>query len=206
MRIRAVVFDIGGVLERTPRTGWDDRWAARLGLELGELRERLRDVWSGGSLGTLSEAQVHQRTGEILGLDAAQVDAFMADLWAEYLGELNSELAAYFASLRPRFRTGILSNSFVGAREREQERYGFGDLCDVIVYSHEEGLEKPDPCFYALICERLGVEPNETIFLDDVAGHVAAARAHGMRAVLFTGTADTIATIEAILATHGPQK
>jgi putative hydrolase of the HAD superfamily len=39
------------------------------------------------------------------------------ELWEEYLGTLNSELAIYFASLRPRVRTGILSNSF-GRRAR----------------------------------------------------------------------------------------
>ncbi|MEX2626162.1 MAG: hypothetical protein WD225_04725, partial [Ilumatobacteraceae bacterium] len=49
---------------------------------------------------------------------------FMDDLWAEYLGTPNTELIDYFTGLGGRVRTGILSNSFVGAREREQERYG----------------------------------------------------------------------------------
>ena len=44
----------------------------------------------------------------------------MADLWREYLGTANTELIEYARRLRPRYRTGILSNSFVGAREREQ--------------------------------------------------------------------------------------
>ena len=85
-----------------------------LHLEPGTLRERLGDVWRGGSIGTVSEEEVEKRTGEILGLDQAQVNAFMSDLWEEYLGTLNVELAACFASLRPRYRTAILSNSFVG--------------------------------------------------------------------------------------------
>ena len=58
--------------------------------------------------------------GTALGLDAAGVAELMDELWVEYVGRLNEELAEYFASLRPRYRTGILSNSFVGAREREQ--------------------------------------------------------------------------------------
>jgi len=40
----------------------------------------------------------------------------MADLCAEYLGTLNVELTNYFRELRPRYRTAMLSNSFVGAR------------------------------------------------------------------------------------------
>ncbi|HEY1519004.1 MAG TPA: hypothetical protein VGF91_21415 [Solirubrobacteraceae bacterium] len=69
----------------------------------------------------------------------------MDDIWAEYLGTLNQHIADYFASLRPAYRTSILSNSLVGAREREQAAYGFEDMCDVVVYSHEIGLSKPDP-------------------------------------------------------------
>ena len=52
----------------------------------------------------------------------------------------------------------ILSNSFVGAREREQAAYGFEDLVDEIIYSHECGMSKPDPGIHALACERLRVE------------------------------------------------
>lgn len=63
-------------------------------------------------------------------------------------------------SLRPRCKTGILSNSLVGARKREQEAYRFSDMCDVIVYSHEEGYLKPDPQIYRTVCDRLGVAPD----------------------------------------------
>jgi epoxide hydrolase-like predicted phosphatase len=203
MAIRAVVFDIGGVLEITPRTGWDEKWEVRLNLKPGELSERLRTVWRAGSIGTMSEEEVEKSTGEILGLDQQQLEAFMSDLWEEYLGELNVELADYFASLRPRYQTAIISNSFVGARRKEQESYGFGDMCDLIVYSHEVGIQKPDRRIYELACERLGVQPEEMIFLDDVEAAVAAARELGIHAILFRDTTQAIADIEACLEAGG---
>ena len=43
MAIEAVLFDIGGVLERTPRTGWEQRWATELGLSIEEFDRRLGD-------------------------------------------------------------------------------------------------------------------------------------------------------------------
>lgn len=200
MTIRAVVFDIGGVLEIAPPTGWVAQWERHLQRQPGDLQALLRDVWRGGSIGAISEAEVERRTGEILGLDATQVAAFMADLWTEYLGTLNAELTAYFASLRPRYQTAILSNSFVGAREKEQERYGFGDICDLIIYSHEVGMQKPDRRIYALTCERLAVRPVEMIFLDDVEVCVSAAREFGIQAIRFRDTAQAITAIEAGLA------
>jgi FMN phosphatase YigB (HAD superfamily) len=117
MTIRAVVFDIGGVLEITPDLGWVGIWESRLGLAPGNLNERMRDAWLGGSIGTISEADVHRAATEHLGLDQQQLAEFMADLWREYLGTANTELIEYARGLRPRYRTGILSNSFVGARK-----------------------------------------------------------------------------------------
>jgi len=124
----------------------------------------------------------------------------MADLWSDYLGELSVELATYFRALRPRYRTGIISNSFVGATEREEAAYGFSSLCDTIVYSHEVGIEKPDPRIFELALARLGVRPEESLFLDDLAIHVEAARALGMKAVLCENAAQAIAALEAHLA------
>jgi putative hydrolase of the HAD superfamily len=204
MTIQAVVFDIGGVLEITPRTAWVEKWEARLHLQPGELDERLMDVWRVGSLGTISEEDVEQRIGEILGMDQVHVGALMADLWEEYLGELNVELAVYFASLRPRYRTALLSNSFAGARSKEQERYHFADICDLLIYSHEEGVAKPERRIFALTCERLGVQPAEIVFLDDVEANVAAARACGLQAILFRETSEAIAAIQACLQASSP--
>jgi putative hydrolase of the HAD superfamily len=197
--IRAVVFDIGGVLEETPRTGWELRWAERLGLTPVAFEERLDPIWAPGSIGATSLQEVHRRIGEEFGLAGSDVVTLMEDVWHEYVGTLNHELAAYFAGLRPRFRTGILSNSFVGAREREQALYGFEEMCDTIVYSHEVGCSKPDPRIYHEVCDRLDVALHEAVLLDDVAANIDGARAVGMHGVMFTETARAIADLEAQL-------
>jgi epoxide hydrolase-like predicted phosphatase len=199
MVIRAVVFDIGGVLEITPDLGVTRRWEARLGLPAGGLDERMHDAWVGGSIGTITEDEVHQAITERLGLDERQLAAFMADMWREYLGTPNTALIEYAGRLRPRYRTGIVSNSFVGAREREQAAYGFEDLVDEIVYSHEVGMSKPDPRIYALACARLGVRPQETVFIDDAAPCVAGARDAGLQAIRYRENAQAIAEIEKLL-------
>jgi putative hydrolase of the HAD superfamily len=123
----------------------------------------------------------------------------MADVWREYLGTANAELIDYARRLRPRWRTGIVSNSFVGAREREQAAYGFEDLVEEIVYSHEVGFSKPDPRIYALACTRLDVAPEETVFLDDSDVCVTGARDVGIHAVRFHDNAQAIAEIEKLL-------
>jgi epoxide hydrolase-like predicted phosphatase len=197
--MKAVIFDIGGVLEINPRTGWEQRWAARLGLEPEELSARLEPVWSAGDVGQVTLAEVERKTAQMVGLDDAQLRAFMEDNWNEYLGTLNVELARYFAGLRPRYRTGILSNSFVGAREREQVAYGFEDVCDAVVYSHEEGMKKPDRRIYEIACRRLQVHPADAVFLDDTPVNVEGAVRAGLAAIRFIDNAQAIAELEAWL-------
>jgi putative hydrolase of the HAD superfamily len=202
MAIRAVVFDIGGVLKYSPRLGIDEKWEQGLGLKSGELNERRRDVWRGGSIGTMTEADVHKKMGDIMGMSEAQVNAFMDDVWKEYLGTLNVELTDYFRGLRSQYKTGIISNSFVGAREREMAAYHFDEMTDVIVYSHEVGVAKPDRRIYELACEKMVVQPAEMIFLDDVEVNIAAACELGIHGIVFKYNAQAIVDIQACLRDH----
>ncbi|MGW0754119.1 HAD family hydrolase [Streptomyces sp. NPDC002587] len=199
MTATCVILDIGGVLEITPETGWVHRWEERLGLPLGTVNERMRDVWSAGSVGSISEREVYEQVGARLDLDATETEAFMADLWAEYLGTPNDELIAYVRGLRGICKLGILSNSFVGARERETALYHFDDLVDQIVYSHEIGIGKPDLRAFEAVCASLDVRPEDCLFIDDVAVNVEAAQVAGMQGHLFEDNGRTITRIAAHL-------
>lgn len=207
MPIRAVMFDIGGVLEVIPEggdpatryTAFNEAWNTRLGLPPGRLTAHIEALGEDGVYGRCTYAEWCARLRAAMGVSASDFDAFMAEFWDIYMGQPNEELIAYFHSLRPRYRTAILTNSFVGAREQEEARYGFTSLVDVAIYSHEEGISKPDPRIFALAAERLALPPSDVIFLDDVQDNVDAARACGFQSVLFTSTSQAIAEIEALL-------
>ena len=108
-------------------------------------------------------------------------------------------MAAYFASLRPHSQPALLSNSFAGARGKEQEPYHFAEMYDLLMYSHEEGIAKAKRRIFELLCERLGVQSAEVVFLDDVEANAAAARACGIQAILFRATNEAIAAVQACL-------
>jgi epoxide hydrolase-like predicted phosphatase len=199
MTIRAVVFDIGGVLSLDEPMTFDRVWEGRLGLEPGAIGSAMGDVFQGGEIGSVTEAEVQAAMRERLGLTAAQVEDVLAEMWRQYLGVPNQPLIAYVKSLRPEFRTGILSNSFVGCREREQASFGVDDIVDDHVYSHEVGLRKPDPRLWRLTCDRFGVTPAEMVFVDNALVNVTSAREFGIAAVHFTDTAGAIAEIDAHL-------
>jgi len=207
MAIRAVVFDIGGVLEldviELVDIGLDARWERRLGLEPGEIDRRMEPIWRAGSLGECAEEEVHLQMSKLLGMSQEQVEEYMHEMWDWYCGRLNEPMADFFRSLRPRYQTAMLSNSFVGARREELQRHHFDEMCDLIIYTHEEGIAKPDPRIFELTWKRLGVQPEEMLFLDDHEVNIVAASALGIHAIYCRETEQAIADVRACLEAYG---
>jgi putative hydrolase of the HAD superfamily len=203
MTVRAAVFDLGGVLEHIGPPTWRLKWQRRCGLTEAEFDAALQRADPSGLVptGGLTESELRARYADTLALSPADADEMMADTWDWYCGVLDEPLADYLRALRPRVKTAILSNSADGARREETRRYQLPDLVDVLVYSHEVGLAKPDPAIFRLVCERLGVEPSEAVFVDDLPENVGAAADLGLHAVLHESTEQTIAAVDTLLGT-----
>lgn len=212
--IRAIVFDIGGIFEIVPEGGdptkrypaMITRWEEHLQVPAGSLRAQLRDVGErlmqqGKDLGigTCTEEEWWEAVHQATGMQQDLLDRFIREYWDVYLGYPNEELMTFFAGLRPDYQTALLSNSASGARRAEEERYHLSTLTDLIIYSHEVGVEKPHHRIFEITCERLGRQPDEIVFLDDAPPNVAAAQAFGIHAILFTNNAQAIQAVESCL-------
>lgn len=185
MNIRAVIWDLGGVLVRTEDYTSRDRLAVRLGLSREELEDLVFSNDSGGraQLGLISVEQHLENLRQRFGLQRSEMDHFWKDFWGG--DRLDAELVAFIRSLRARYRTGLLSNAFSDLRHYVTHVWKFADAFDEMVISAEVGLVKPDARIYRLILERLGVAPQEAVFIDDMPRNVEGARAVNLHAVQF---------------------
>lgn len=91
-------------------------------------------------------------------------------------------------------RVGVLSNNWGGAEG--WDRADMERRFDVLVLSGEVGLRKPQPEMFAAAVERLGLTPEECVFVDDLAVNVTAAEAVGIRGIVHTSPATTVAALE----------
>jgi epoxide hydrolase-like predicted phosphatase len=201
MSLRAAVFDVGGVLERVGPAAWMERWHVRLGMtrDAFDAAESQVDPEGLAVVGGMSEQQLRSSYATVFGLSPAEAEELMTDVWDWCCGTLDEPLVNYLRALRPRLRTGIISNSADGARREDGHRYRLPELVDDVIYSHEVGITKPDPAIFRLACRRLAVAPSEAVFVDDLPENVAAATRLGMYAVLHKDTARTISAINALL-------
>ncbi len=91
--------------------------------------------------------------------------------------------------------TGVLSNSWGMATDYD----ALGDIFDARVISAQEGMRKPDPRIYPLAAERMGLPPQEIVFVDDLGFNLKPARELGMATVLHTDAGTTIPQLEELL-------
>ncbi|HEY7440202.1 MAG TPA: HAD family phosphatase [Acidimicrobiia bacterium] len=82
-------------------------------------------------------------------------------------------------------KVGLLTNNVKEWGDHWRETIPIDELFHVVIDSSEVGMRKPDPRVYELTCDRLGIAPGASVFVDDNADNIAAARALGMQAVHF---------------------
>ncbi len=73
-----------------------------------------------------------------------------------------------------------------------------------VIESSKAGVRKPDPAIYRMMCERLGVEPGECVYLDDLGINCKPAAALGMHAIKVTSGEQALADLSAVLGVELP--
>jgi putative hydrolase of the HAD superfamily len=190
----AVLFDFGGVLT-TPV--WDSfaSFCRTEGLDPDAIKnlfrtdpEALKDL-RGLETGTLSESEFEATFGKRLGLE--NPDGLIDSMFAG-MKPLEPMVEAVRRIRASDLLTGLVSNSWSTAH---YDRELLAELFDAVVISAEVGLHKPQPEIYLLAAERLGIEPAQCLFVDDLKENCEGAEAVGMTAIRHRDAPETIARL-----------
>ncbi|MCX7868814.1 MAG: HAD family phosphatase [Terrimicrobiaceae bacterium] len=180
MKIQAAIFDIGNVLvpfdyERafrklealSPANSPVDRaavFAAREELEIGRS----------------SRAEFVARARALFGHQGPEEE--FVRIWEDIFDE-NPPMNAVVASLARRLPLYLLSNTNCIHREYLQRAFPVFSHFQRGIYSYEAGMLKPDPALFEFTVRALGVEPERTLYIDDMPENAAAARRSGFQVV-----------------------
>jgi putative hydrolase of the HAD superfamily len=187
-KIRAVVFDFGGVLCFHPPQERFDPIARALGLATPDL---LRLFWARRipyDAGKLDSAGYWRGIAEAGGVPfedsrLPELVRHEVELWNDY----DERVLSWAAHLQARgFRTAILSNLPRPLGEELRATAGFLDPFDHVTFSYELGMVKPEAGIYRDAIDGVEVAPEEALFLDDRLDNVEGARAAGMHGEVFS--------------------
>jgi len=199
--LRAVVFDYGMVLTGPPDPA---SYAALLRIT-GLTSARLdgfywahRHAYDEGKLTGLAFWQTVVREAG-LNLSASAIDEL--NLWdARLWTTQNPAMLAWQQQLKARgLLTAILSNMGDSVLDNMKREFDWFSRFDVLVWSYQLHIAKPDPAIYHYVLNKLGTRPEETLFIDDNAINIDAAHALGMKGLVFT----SVEQLRVDLVAHG---
>lgn len=203
--IRAALFDFGGVILSSPFEAFAAYEADR-GLPPDFLRTVNATNPDTNAWARLERSDIDiDQFGAAFAAESAalghEVDG--RDVLGLLQGTLRPAMVEAVRRCAERLVTGLLTNNFVlgdgGHVDRETEMGAVLGLFDGIVESSKVGCRKPDPRFYELACEQLGIRADEAVFLDDLGVNLKPARAMGMTTIKVGDPDVAIAELEAVV-------
>jgi putative hydrolase of the HAD superfamily len=182
--IKAVIFDIGGILEPP----FDDVLVPEVAGLLAMSRERFlarrAEAAVALSEGRMTLRDFYRRLGEDGGrpVDPGRIVARHLDVYAAATAEFDPQVLALIDRLRRRHLVACLTNTEVEVAEFNRER-GLFRRFDRAFLSTELGLHKPDRAIFERALIDLGCAAGEAVFTDDKLENTAGAQAAGMHAI-----------------------
>jgi putative hydrolase of the HAD superfamily len=201
MAIRAVIFDVGGVISTSPFEAFA-RYEADNGLPDGLLRGLNATNSDTNAWARLERSEVDLTTFATLYETEAAAAGHSIDglaVLALLSGQMRPAMVEAVRRCHERLKTAFLTNNFGVADRGDGPWNGLTAHADVIVESSRVGLRKPDPAIYQLVCDELGIEPQEAVFLDDLGVNLKPARALGMTTIKVVDPDAALAELEAVV-------
>lgn len=201
MSIRAVLFDLGGVIVRTEYQAPRQHLAESLGMDYDDID---RIVFGGGTNGSAARATLGQISEDdhwlnvmkILKQPASESERIRTEFFAGDI--VDRTILDYLRSIRPKYKTGLISNAWSGLRNyilREK----FEDAFEYMIISSEVGAAKPSEEIFHIALKQLGVRPNEAVFVDDFIENIEACEKVGMQGIHFRDAESAMKQLKALL-------
>ena len=183
--LKAIIFDCFGVLTSD---GWLPFAEKHFGHD-AELKKQAHDLNKQVDSGFLSYDEFVKQVAELARVPVTEAYADIENNVA------NERLFSYIQTLKDTYKIGMLSNA--GANWlHELFSAEQAALFDAVVLSFEIGTVKPDPRAYHTVCDKLGVSPEEAVFIDDIERYATGAKDIGMHAICYKNVDQVIAELE----------
>jgi putative hydrolase of the HAD superfamily len=209
--LRAVFFDFGGVVLSSPFEAFNAYEESR-----GLPRDFIRRVnsanpdsnaWAKLERSELSPRdfdEVFARESEALGYRVPG-----ADILSLLHGEIRPEMVRAIDTVKSHgYLTACLTNNVLLTPDdrnapdaaKRKEITAILERFDALIESSKVGVRKPEPRFYEIACETVGVEPSQCVFLDDLGINLKPAAAMGMKTIKVTSAAQALGELSQILS------
>jgi putative hydrolase of the HAD superfamily len=207
MTVEAVIWDFGGVFTSSPFEAFN-RFEAEKGLPKDLIRKVNSTNPDANAWALFERNEVDSAGFDKLFLEESTALGHPVpgrDVLPLLSGSLRPRMVAALKACKAHFKVGCITNNVVsmhspGQNEGQRAAGAMGQvmpLFDQIIESSKAGVRKPDPKIYQMMCELLGVAPENCVYLDDLGINCKPAAALGMRAIKVVDVDQTLAELSA---------
>jgi putative hydrolase of the HAD superfamily len=198
MTIRAVFFDLGGVIVRTEYQAPRQQLAERLGMEYDDLDRIVFGSETGiqAATGGITSQQHWEAVLKRLKRPLDELETIRSEFFAGDI--VDRDILNFLRSLRGSHKTGLISNNWSDLRDY-MVREKMIDAFDLIIISAEVGVAKPDARIYQIALEQAGVKPEEAVFVDDFYVNIEGCEKVGMKGIHFKDAQSAMQQLKQLL-------
>jgi putative hydrolase of the HAD superfamily len=190
--LKAVLFDVGGVLIRLDESKYYKYLSKISGIEVNKIINTLHILENKIDLGEISIKEFTEAVSKRLGIMKKEVK------WLGFLKEnisINKEVVDFAFQLHKRYKIGIITNADRARYLYVKKHFGKElklDKFDHVFVSCYLGMAKPSKRLFEYAINKMGVMPSEAVFIDDHIENVEGARAIGINGILFKKPNDNV--------------
>jgi len=191
--VQAVIWDFGGVLTSSPFEAFN-RFEVERGLPADFIRQVNStnpdtNAWALFERSDISLDEFDRKfSDEAQTLGGAVTGKEVVSLLS---GDIRPDMVTALKRCKEHFKVGCITNNVsagegAGMARSHDKAAAVADvmaLFDHVIESSKIGMRKPDPRIYQLACETLDVDPNKSIYLDDLGINLKPAKALGMTTI-----------------------
>ena len=198
MSIKAVIFDLGGVLLRTEYKAPRQSLADRLHMDYDDLVKIVFDSPTAqqATVGEVTSEQHWASVMKRLKRPASETRAIRDEFFAGDI--IDRQLLNFLRSLRGKYKTGLISNAWDDLRAYIVKEK-FDDTFDHMIISAEVKVAKPSAKIYQIALEQLEVSPSEAVFVDDLIENIEACQKLGIKGIHFKSPEDALRQLKKLL-------
>jgi putative hydrolase of the HAD superfamily len=201
MSIKALIWDLEGVLLISEERKIEATVAKNLGVSEEAIGNFFHSEFNDRvDLGEYTQEEFWLKLLDSLGLSHERLayitDVFQRDFY------IDQDLLGKIIEYRKKYKTAILSNYSDILREMLETRWRVDGAFDEIIISWEEKIIKPDPRIFHLTLQRLGVEKEEAVLIDDRIVNIKGAQKFGLHTIYFQTKDQALSDLEALLDHH----
>ena len=196
--IKAVIWDLAGVVLHTIKGTFNSLLAERLGAPLNDIERLMSSVenklWD---MGKIDDDAFYTFLLKELNMPMEKKSVIRKFVLEDFY--IDQEILAYTKKIRKSFTTVLLTNFPAHMHDFMKTDWIVDGAFDHIIASCDVKLLKPDPAIYTLTLARIGCRAEETVFIDDQEINVKAAQKLGINGIVYQSRSQTFNDLEDIL-------